>query len=67
LNPLLEKYFYTDSLLSNNLRLELTGSEVAHPDKAKIDFTAELEKANITPRLNPEYFKQKNPFSNPNN
>lgn len=67
LNPLLEKYFYTDSLLSNNLRLELTGSEVAHPDKAKIDFTDELERANITPRLNPEYFKQKNPFSNPNN
>jgi hypothetical protein len=38
LNPLLEKYFFTDSLVSNNLRFELTGSEVAHPNKAKINF-----------------------------
>ena len=66
LNPLLEKYFYTDSLLSNNLRLELTGSEVAHPDKAKINFTDELRQSGITPELNPGYFKR-NPLSNPNN
>lgn len=43
LNPLLAKYFYTDSLLSNNLRFSLTGSEVAHPDKAIIDWKSELE------------------------
>lgn len=39
LNPILEKYFYTDSLLANNLRFELTGSEVAHPDKAKVNYS----------------------------
>lgn len=33
INPILEKYFYTDSLLANNLRLSLTGSELAHPLK----------------------------------
>ena len=58
LNPLLEKYFYTDSLLSNNLRFELTGSEVAHPDKAKINFTKELNNIRISPQTNSEYFKQ---------
>lgn len=35
LNPLIEKYFMTDSMLANNLRLMLTGSEIAHPAKAK--------------------------------
>lgn len=35
MNPLLEKYFYIDSLASNNLRLSLTGFETAHPDKSK--------------------------------
>lgn len=58
LNPILEKYFYTDSLLANNLRFELTGSEVAHPDKAKINYTEELKKLSIVPELNPEYFQQ---------
>lgn len=43
LNPILEKYFYLDSLLSNNLRFSLTGSEVAHPDKAKIKWEKELK------------------------
>lgn len=57
LNPLLEKYFYTDSLLSNNMRFELTGSEVAHPDKSKINYTEELDKIGITRNTNPEYFK----------
>lgn len=33
INPLLEKYFFTDSLIANNLRLSLTGSEIAHPAK----------------------------------
>lgn len=37
LNPILEKYFYLESLLANNLRLSLTGTEVAHPNKAKVD------------------------------
>lgn len=34
-NPLLEKYFYIESLVSNNLRLQLTGFESNHPDKSK--------------------------------
>jgi hypothetical protein len=33
-NPLLEKFFYLEGLLSNNLRLSLTGSEINHPDKS---------------------------------
>lgn len=32
MNPLLEKYFYFDSLLGNNLRLQLTGFQTNHPD-----------------------------------
>ena len=63
LNPLFEKYFYTDSLLANNLRFELTGSEVAHPDKAKFNFTEELTSVKITPKSNPEYFKQITPIA----
>ena len=63
LNPLFEKYFYTDSLLANNLRFELTGSEVAHPDKAKFNFTEELTSVRITPKSNPEYFKQITPIA----
>ena len=59
LNPILEKYFYTDSLLANNLRFELTGSEIAHPDKAKINYTKELDNIGITKETNPEYFKEK--------
>ena len=47
LNPILEKFFYLDSLLSNNLRFSLTGSEVAHPDKAKIKWEKELEQAGL--------------------
>lgn len=35
INPILEKYFYTDSLLANNLRFQLTGFETNHPDKSK--------------------------------
>lgn len=34
-NPLLDKYFYIEGFLSNNLRMSLTGSEINHPDKAK--------------------------------
>jgi len=33
---LLEEYFYKYSLLSNNIRLSLTGSEIGHPDKSGI-------------------------------
>lgn len=57
LNPLLEKYFFTDTLLANNLRFELTGSEIAHPDKAKINYTSELLKLGINPQNSPQYFK----------
>ena len=34
LNPMLDKFFYIEGLLSNNLRMSLTGSEINHPDKA---------------------------------
>lgn len=34
LNPLLDRFFYIEGLLSNNLRMSLTGSEINHPDKA---------------------------------
>jgi hypothetical protein len=33
LNPFLERFFYIEGLLSNNLRLSITGSEINHPDK----------------------------------
>lgn len=56
LNPILEKFFYTDSLLANNLRFELTGSEVAHPDKAKINYSELVANKGITPQTNPDYF-----------
>lgn len=48
LNPLLEKFFYTDSVLSNNLRLELTGTEIGHPIKAKVNYDQELTTLGIT-------------------
>lgn len=35
LNPFLDKFFYVEGLLSNNLRMSLTGSEINHPDKSK--------------------------------
>ena len=34
LNPFLDKFFYVEGLLSNNLRMSLTGSEINHPNKA---------------------------------
>lgn len=33
LNPFLNKFFYVEGLLSNNLRMSLTGSEINHPPK----------------------------------
>ena len=48
LNPLLEKFFYTESLLANNLRLELTGTEIGHPIKAKVNYNQELTTLGIT-------------------
>lgn len=48
LNPLLEKYLYTESLLSNNLRFSLTGSEIAHSTKKlEIDWNQELKNAGL--------------------
>lgn len=35
LNPLFETFFYTEGLLSNNLRFSLTGFEVNHPSGKK--------------------------------
>lgn len=57
LNPMLEKYFYLDSLLANNLRLSLTGSEIGHPDKAKIDWNVEIKNVGLDdyePFYNPD-------------
>lgn len=34
LNPLLDRFFLLEGLLSNNLRMSLTGSEINHPNKA---------------------------------
>ena len=34
LKPFLDKFFYIEGLLSNNLRMSLTGSEINHPNKA---------------------------------
>ena len=34
LNPFLSRFFYVEGLMSNNLRMSLTGSEINHPDKA---------------------------------
>ena len=48
LNPLLEKFLYTESLLSNNLRFSLTGSEIAHPTKKLvINWNKELEEVGL--------------------
>ena len=35
-NPLIEKYFYIDSIMSNNIRLTLVGTEAVHPVKVKL-------------------------------
>ena len=43
INPLLEKYFYTTVLLSNNLRLSLIGTELNHKVKDLKDITSNLE------------------------
>lgn len=34
INPILEKYFYIDTLVANNIRLQLTGFETNHPDRS---------------------------------
>ena len=34
INPILEKFFYIETLIANNLRLQLTGFETNHPDKS---------------------------------
>lgn len=39
LNPLLEKFFYVEGLMSNNLRASLTGLEHNHPVKGKTPFS----------------------------
>lgn len=54
INPLLRRYFYTDTLLSNNLRFTYTGSEIAHPNKAKINWNAELLKEGLAIVKQPE-------------
>ena len=43
INPLLEKYFYVSSLLQNNLRLSLIGTELNHKVKPLSNITKRLE------------------------
>jgi hypothetical protein len=51
LNPILDKYFMLNSLLGNNLRMVLTGSEINHKNKHLIG----LKPNNIiTKTLNPD-------------
>lgn len=57
LNPLLEKYFYLESLLSNNLRFELTGTECAHPLMMKANFTSQIIKGGFNIENRPDYFQ----------
>lgn len=47
LNPLLEKYFLSDFLISENLRILTTGFELAHPDKSKAGEALTLENAEL--------------------
>lgn len=56
LNPIFEKFFFTDAVLANNLRLELTGTEIAHPSKAKIDIVSELKSVGIDQTTHSQYF-----------
>jgi hypothetical protein len=46
LNPFLDKFFYIEGLLSNNLRMSLTGSEINHPDKAKGTLFSKVKNVN---------------------
>lgn len=43
LNPFLSRFFYIEGLLSNNLRMSLTGSEINHPDKAFDTFLSKIK------------------------
>lgn len=43
LNPFLEAYFSSDILISNNLRFSLTGSEINHKVKGKINVEGTLK------------------------
>lgn len=75
LNPLLDKFFYVEGFLSNNLRMSLTGSEINHPDKAKqttynlvkscSDADDFFEKTKI--KVNEDTFQQAKEFLNTTN
>lgn len=43
LNPILEKYFYVDNLVSANIKYAMTGSEVADPDKSGINLQKDFD------------------------
>lgn len=47
LNPLFDKFFYTEGLLSNNLRFSLTGFEVNHPSGKKSPLSKVLKVKNV--------------------
>ncbi len=59
-NPLLEKYFYSDLLLSANLKYLLVGSETVHKGKSNIssiikEYSAELNKVGLDPNVLQNY------------
>lgn len=45
LNPFLSRFFYVEGLMSNNLRMSLTGSEINHPDKAFDTLLSKVKKS----------------------
>lgn len=47
LNPLLERYFLSDFLMSENLRILTTGFELAHPNKSKAGDELTIENAEL--------------------
>lgn len=47
LNPLLERYFLSDFLMSENLRILTTGFELAHPNKSSAGDALTMENAEL--------------------
>lgn len=48
LNPLLDKFFYVEGLLSNNLRYSLTGFEINHPTGKKSPLSIALKAKTVS-------------------
>ena len=54
LNPLLDKFFYIEGFISNNLRMSLTGSELNHPDKSYDTLYSLIKKGKEVKGINAE-------------